>query len=402
MGTFSLTCITDECLFPLSFWSCQERSITVKPLKNTLTMLVIVSIVFLLDLSVARARDVAESSYHGQLGRSPALGGWGNGLGMLERWDAFNNFSFEKQGRIRGWKENCGQCHTSTYRDPATGKTDCRLCHKTKDGKGSPTLAQCAKCHQSYATLKRGDIFDEAHDVHLAVGMRCHDCHGRLTDPRSNHQFARGYAIDTTEDTVEGTLSCLKCHEEKPHGRVAEGEILDSRHVTKIACVTCHCGPRPGKAIKSRSWNKFTKDGKPLTEERQPGWIPRHKWYTGKTLGPYAILGATDLISKIYPFNVVTVTWFIERADAALEDIIIVPEVRAADADKDGETTVEEMRRCAKGRYKDATLVTEEFNFSVSHSVVPSEQSFDCEDCHGENASVLNWKELGYDEDPYY
>ncbi|GAH96322.1 unnamed protein product, partial [marine sediment metagenome] len=35
------------------------------------------------------------------------------------------------------------------------------------------------------------------------------------------------------------------CHEEKPHGSVDEGEILDSRHVNKIACVTCHTGPRP-------------------------------------------------------------------------------------------------------------------------------------------------------------
>ena len=98
----------------------------------------------------------------------------------------------------------------------------------------------------------------------------------------------------------------------------------------------------------------------------------------------------------------VTVTWFIERGDAALKDVIIVTEVKAADADKDGETTVEEMRRYAKGRYKDATLVTEEFSFSVTHSILPSEQAFNCTDCHGENASVLNWKELGYDGDPYY
>jgi len=372
-----------------------------KPLKNALTILVIVSVAFLLDLSVAPARDVAESSYHGQLGRSPALGGWGNGLGMLEKWCALPNFSFEKQGRIRGWKENCGQCHTSTYRDPATGKTDCRICHKTKDGKGEPTIAQCTKCHVKDCA-KRGDVFDEEHDIHIAVGMRCHDCHERLTDPHSNHQFAKGYAVDTTEDTVEGTLSCITCHEEKPHGKLLEGEVLDSKHVNKIACVTCHTGPRPGKALKARSWNKFTQDSKPVTKKRKPGWIPGHKWYTGKKLGHLPILGATDLISKIYPFNVVAVTWFIERADAALDDVIIVPEVKAADANKDGETTVEEMRTYEKGKYKDATLVTKEVNFSVTHSIVPSEQAFNCRDCHGKNASVLNWKELGYDGDPYY
>jgi hypothetical protein len=47
-------------------------------------------------------------------------------------------------------------------------------------------------------------------------------------------------------------------------------------------------------------------------------------------------------------------------------------------------------------------LVTKEFTFSVTHSIVPSEQAFNCRDCHGKDASVLNWKELGYDGDPYY
>ncbi len=377
----------------------KEEKGAVKPLKNAQVMVMVICAV-VISVSVVQAQDVAGRSYHGQLGRSPALGGWGNGLGMLEKWDAFNNFSFEKQGRIRGWRENCGQCHICTYRDPATGKTDCTLCHETKDGKGGPTVTQCSKCHASYATLKRGDIFDEEHDVHIAMGMRCHDCHERLTDPRSDHQFAKGYAIDTTEDTVEGTLSCTRCHEEKPHGRISDGEVLDSTHVHKIACVTCHTGPRPGEAIKAISWNKFMEDGKPVTEKREPGWIPGHKWYTGKKLGPYPILGATELMSRIHPFNAVTVTWFIQRADAPLDDIIIVPEVRAADADKDGEITVEEMRTYKKGRYRDATLVTKEFSYSVTHSIVPSEQAFNCSDCHGENASVLNWKELGYDRDP--
>jgi len=372
----------------------------VKSLRNTLILLIILSLALLIHLPGAQAKDCAESSYHGQLGRNPALGGWGNGLGMLQKWCALPNFSFEKQGRIKGWKEKCGKCHTSTYRDPATGKTDCRLCHETKDGKGKPTISQCAKCHIK-DTAKRGDIFDEKHDIHIAVGMRCHDCHERLSDPHSDHQFAKGYAIDTTESTMKGTLSCIKCHEEKPHGSVDKGEILDTRHVNKIACVTCHTGRRPGKALKSRTWNKFTKDGKPVTEKRNPGWIPKHKWYTGEKLGHLPILGSTELMSKIYPFNVVKVSWFIVRGDATLDDVIIVPEVKAADANKDGETTVEEIRKYKKGKYKDATLVTKEFNFSVTHSVVPSDQAFSCQDCHGEEGFVIKWKELGYEKNPY-
>ena len=372
-----------------------------KVLRSSVIFLTTLALALFLYLPRAQAKDVVESSYHGQLGKSPALGGYGNGLGMLEKWDIFNNYSFEKQGRIKGFRKQCGKCHTSSYRDPATGKTDCLLCHKTKDGKGKPTVAQCAKCHQLYGRLKRGDMVDEEHDIHIALGMRCHDCHERLADAYSDHQFAKGYAIDITEDTMKGTLSCMKCHEEKPHSRLDEGDILDSKHVTRVACATCHSGPRPGEAIKARTWNKFTKDGKPVTEMRKPGWIPKHKWFIGRKLGPLPILGATDLMAKIYPFNVVTFTWFIESDESGLEDIIIVPEVQAADTNRDGETTVEEMRKYEKGKYRDATLVTKEFNYSVSHSVVPSEKAFSCEHCHGENAFVLDWKELGYDNDPY-
>lgn len=368
-------------------------------LKNALLILITLSLALLISPANLQAKDCAESSYHGQLGRSPALGGWGNGLGMLEKWCALPNFSFEKQGRIKGWKAKCGKCHISSYIDPATGKTDCSLCHKTKDGKGEPTIAQCKKCHVK-DTAKRGDLFDEEHDIHIAMGMRCQDCHERLSDSHSDHQFAKGYVLDTTESTMKGTLSCAKCHEEKPHGNVDGGEILDSKHVNKIACVTCHTGKRPGKALKSRSWNKFTKDGKPVTKMRAPGWIPTHKWYTGKKLGHLPILGPTDLISKIYPFNVVKVSWFIERGDAELDDVIIVPEVKAADANKDRVTTVEEMRKYEKGKYKDATLVTKEMNFNVTHSIVPKEEAFTCFDCHGKKGYVLNWKELGYDKDP--
>ena len=345
------------------------------------------------------ADDSIQSSYHGQLGRSPAIGGWGNGLGMLEKWCALPNFSFEKDGGEKGWKKRCGKCHVSSYKDPATGKTDCTLCHATKDGKGSPKISQCIKCHVK-DTAKRGDIFNEEHDVHIAMDMKCQDCHERLSDAHSDHQFAKGSVIDTTEDTMKGTLSCMKCHEERPHGSVKGGEILDERHVSKIACVTCHTGKRPGKSLKSRDWTKFTKKGKPVTKKRQPGWIPGHKWYTGEKIGHLPILGSTQLMSKIYPFNTVQVKWFIVGPDASFDDVVPIRDVKAADADKDGETVVEEMQRYRGGKYKNATVVTKEFNFNVTHSIKPAEKAFGCFECHGKDGYVLNWKELGYVADP--
>ncbi|MBW1717454.1 MAG: hypothetical protein JRJ77_16810, partial [Deltaproteobacteria bacterium] len=71
-----------------------------KAVKSSVIFVSMVSLALFLYLPRAQAKDVVESSYHGQLGKSQALGGWGNGLGMLEKWCALPNFSFEKQGRI--------------------------------------------------------------------------------------------------------------------------------------------------------------------------------------------------------------------------------------------------------------------------------------------------------------
>jgi len=63
----------------------------VKSLKIALMIVITLLLVLSINPANTQAKDVVESSYHGQLGRSPALGGWGNGLGMLEKWCALPN-----------------------------------------------------------------------------------------------------------------------------------------------------------------------------------------------------------------------------------------------------------------------------------------------------------------------
>jgi hypothetical protein len=76
--------------------------------------------------------------------------------------------------------------------------------------------------------------------------------------------------------------------------------------------------------------------------------------------------------------------------------VITVPEVKAADANGDRIVTVAEMQVF----HRKATLVTADMNFSISHSVVPIALAFECNDCHGRNGWVLDWKQLGYAKDP--
>ena len=375
--------------------------------KMILSALIIVSCI-----GVAYAAGGVEDSYHGQLGRSEAYGGSGNGLGMLEKWCALPNFNLAEQGQP-AWEDNCGQaCHIGASWSASNPNPDCIRCHQSDTGGAglteAPTVAKCMTCHKK-DTAKRGDIFEASHDVHIAAGKDCQYCHPRLTDDEystySDHQIAKGTVIDTTEDTVEGSMdTCADCHGLTPHHRnVRCGSKLDN-HCDEVACEVCHTGLRPGSALASRTWAEFTDAGKPVTVKRGTDWLPDHKWYSSEGVtGHLPILGYTDLKdypgAKICAFNPVIVTWFIRTSTSDLDDSIVVADVKAADANGDQITTVDEMRAYNNAQYPDATLVTRDMNFQISHSVT-KEDAFNCDDCHGDGGWVLDWDQLGYDDDP--
>lgn len=368
----------------------------------------------------AQASEGVEASYHGQMG-------FGTGNGMLEKWCALPNFSYLQEDGITGWnKRKCNDCHIGVpfgneVWEPTEEerKAVCGKCHTSEaptDLDHEVTVAGCMNCHYK-DVAKRGDDFDilNNNDVHIAAGFLCQDCHLKWDDGDSDHQFLKGTAIDTTEPTMMGTLSCTsachfgdeqqQAHDAQPHSmKTNKGGVLNE-HTDKVACETCHTGLRPNAALASRQWNVFTSDGKPLTTKRAAGWLPEHKWYDNT--GPGAsgdnhlpILTYTERRdaagAKIYPFNTVTVDWFVRKKDSAYDDIIIVPEVKAADTDNDRTVTVDEMRVF----YKQATLKTADMNFSINHSVVPAVDAFRCNDCHGRGGWVLNWEQLGYPGDP--
>ncbi len=358
-----------------------------------------------LSIGSAMASGGVEDSYHGQLG-------FGTGTGMLEKWCALPNFSYYQQDGIDGWtKQSCNKCHIGAGWNPTRDEPLCTYCHVSEapviaDG-DVPTIAKCMTCH-SKDTAKRGDVFTPEEDVHINAGFVCQDCHVRMTDESSDHQFLKGAAIDTTES---GTMSCTMagCHEALPHSvKSNRGKELN-KHTVKVACETCHTGLRPAAALASRQWNVFNEAGVVKTTKHAAGWLPEYKWYDNT--GPGAagnydlpILGYTERRdvegAKIYPFNAVTVDWFVKKKNSDFDDVIIVPEVKAADTDGpvDGLVTVtlEEMQAV----YGKARLLTADMNFSINHSVMPASQAFVCKDCHGRKGWVLDWKQLGYAKDP--
>ena len=379
-------------------------------IRMILSALLVVSCI---GVSYAAIGDTVNNSYHGQLGMSKAYNdsGWGNGLGMLEKWCALPNFNLGEQGQT-AWEAKCGSCHIGASWSASKPNPDCARCHQSSVPTvgDKPTVAKCMTCH-SKDTAKRGDVFDAGNDVHISAGMNCQNCHPRLSDDKSDHQIAKGTVIDTSEDTMEGSMdTCADCHGLTPHRHnVRHGGMLDM-HYDEVACEVCHTGLRPGSALKSRTWAEFTAAGKPVTVKRGTDWLPEHKWYHSEGVsGHLPILGYTELMdypeAKIYAFNPVSVTWFIRTNTSDLDDSIVVADVKAADASGDNVTTVAEMRVYdgdgdGNADYPTATLVTEDMNFQISHSVTAKEDAFNCGDCHGDNGWVLDWIQLGYDGDP--
>jgi len=302
-------------------------------------------------------------------------------------------------------------------RDPVRLTVDCARCHnKAGDELTAPTNDKCMSCH-SKEVAKRA--YDTSRDVHMVDnGMLCQDCHFRFTDGDSDHQFAKGTVLDTSNQTQKNSmdggcsaaaLGGTPCHGPTPHTHPVFGGTLNTLH-TKVACETCHTGLRKGGlALKSRTWQ----DGTPVNAKRGTDWVPFHKWYDGSgsstdwpASGHLPILGPAEMKgnpgAKIYPFNNISVTWWLKNtgnpAEPPLDDIIPNSVAKAATAFFMHPPSQAEMRTydgdgTPGADYPDALLFTGTASFNVSHSV---EASFYCSDCHGWSNYVMEWADLGY------
>ena len=200
---------------------------------------------------------------------------------------------------------------------------------------------------------------------------------------------------------------------------LTEADTLD-QHCQKIACETCHTDNRTRSdlAMLSRDWTQF-RNGKPVTQYHEAGWVPQYKWYDGT--GPSADHKYVPILdyaerkdlpgAKIYPFNVITITWFIKSEGSDLDDIIISKKIKAAGKLSDPTdpsslliTTEADMRAYddpddgdSEPDYPNAKMITREMNFNLSHSIVSKDKAPACNDCHGKTGrKLLDWKKLGY------
>ncbi len=228
-------------------------------------------------------------------------------------------------------------------------------------------------------------------------------------------------------------MSCdgAGCHDQE---EIHEESLLNT-HTEKIACETCHI-PRIAKKYPTKTyWDWSTAGDKkkevkkdefnqPLYSWKKGDFVwnknfrPEYYWYNGKT--DYYLVGEkiedpgkTFVFNKlegdkdsegalISPFKVMRGKQFIDKK----QNILLIPHLFG----KGGYWSTLDWNKAFKDGMEYAGLtysgefgvIETEMFWPIDHMVAPKEEALKCTDCHAEegNESILNWKALGYPNDP--
>lgn len=280
---------------------------------------------------------------------------------------------------------------------------------------GEASNAQCIKCHEDSIILS-GESWDDNNSSHYNVHskLQCVQCH-ETTD----HQIAKRLPLDSYNSNNIGSVK--NCTDSGCHQSITHGDVIDSSHLKKLECQTCHIPNLPAKiegsngTINSFSWQ----NGVLEKTYHNDTFAPTLSWSKGIYNEQLPIAaGRNDTGAKLNTFNVVKGTWW----DAGINPHVVanpdnnssvgnpIPPttVRAADNNKDAKVTIDEIRSYDSNGdgisdYPNAVLRNVNLFYQTSHTISDIDKDLGkplvCVDCHG-NASKIDWHALGFSTDP--
>jgi methanogenesis multiheme c-type cytochrome len=283
---------------------------------------------------------------------------------------------------------------------------------------GAPRNDLCANCHVSEVSTTAVTWTSPDHaqyDVHANVN--CYYCHA--TD---DHQIGRKDLLNAPEDMHEAFEGEVKsCDSVGCHAGISHGAMVDG-HLATVTCESCHIPALPGGEISGEypisefSWANGVQEV--VTHDSQ--FTPTLAWYSGTYYDRLPVNSSRDADNAILrPFNVITGIWWDAGTDpavaadpnnsSAVGNPILPAHVQGADADNNGNVTVEEMRSFdsdgnGEADYPSAVLRQVEMYFPVSHNVASSTRGLSeplgCADCHGVTVNAIDWESIGFETDP--
>ncbi|MFZ1517570.1 MAG: tetrathionate reductase family octaheme c-type cytochrome [Ignavibacteriaceae bacterium] len=352
----------------------------------------------------------------------------------------------------------CTSCHVgygwkdASFDFKAEQNVDCLVCHdqsgtyvKVPTGAGMPdakvdllvsaqsvgktTRKNCGVCHfdgGGGTGVKHGDLDDSLYDpkpetdYHMgALGFTCADCH-----TTKEHKIMG--ASHGSMASGQNHINCTDCHE----GEVHENKTIN-KHLSAIACETCHI-PEFAKEEPTKVWWDWSKAGADREDVKDKYgketyskikgefvWaknvIPTYKWYNGSA-SYYKFgdkLSVTEIVklnslngnindpkAKIAPFKVMRGKQIYDSQN----NYLIIPKLFGADGywktfdwNLASQIGMKEVNLNYSGSY---AFVETEMYWPINHMVSSKDKALRCTNCHGVKGDRLNWKELGYTDDP--
>lgn len=393
------------------------------------------------------AKDVMKTAHWNWEGHEVTPPGR-SGPMKIGKKNLINNFCIG----IRGNERSCTSCHVgygwtdATFDFTKEENVDCLICHDwtgtyqkgdgampkkgvsllaAAKGVGYPRRENCGTCHNyggGGMGVKHGDLDQTlvyaAEDVDVHMGkhnLLCIDCH------RTERHDIKGRAFSVGVDHVNG-IACADCHINVPH----RDRRIDA-HLDAVSCEACHIPSYARRAPTKVSWDwsKAGDSSRPDDIHRYlkkkgefvyaTNVVPEYLWFNytvdryllGDVINPDAVTrinpprgSLADPRAKIWPFKVHRATQIYDRAFRYLLQPVTAGEGgfwSEFNWDKAARLGEKVTGLAYSGTYGWART---EMHWPISHMVAPARDALKCADCHGATATRMNWKALGYPDDP--
>ncbi len=338
------------------------------------------------------------------------------------------NYDFTKAGNV-----DCLSCHdtTGTYKKvfPAVQPDPKLDLAKLALSVGPTSRTSCGSCHfygGGGDHIKHGDLdkslVKPTRDIDVHMGgssnMGCSACHS------AEKHVIKGQSM-LVSDGNGPRAACTDCHNDP---KIHKNQFVE-KHTKKVACQACHI-PIIAKSSPTKVWWDWSKAG---DKNRKPkhdafgmedyiaikgefkwnmNFMPEYFWYNGKVdrvlggdkIDPTKIVKINtpqgsrhDKNAKLMPFKVMRGKQPYDAGNNTLAYVQVFGGYwKHLDWQKAVTDGMKSMDQPYSGKYG---FVETSMVWPVNHMVAPKEKALRCTACHGSHGK-LNWKALGYDNDP--